>query len=819
MLAAYAAQFGGGAAHNDEMLAPDGRVKPDWAEFIAHLSALPREALEARFARGDQYLRDAGVLYRQYDESLSSEREWPLSHIPVILGEAEWETLSAGLIERASLLDDVLRDFYGAGDLVRSGQLPASLLSQNPAWLRPMVGALHGDAPLLNTVSFEIGRGPDGKWWVLSDLVEAPSTAGFAIENRIAMTRVFPNFFATANIHRLAGYFQSFQQTLYDLKGRSEGDIALLSPGPMNQNYAEHAYLARYLGLLLVEGEDLIVQDGKAMVRTIAGLRPISLLWSRLPSAMFDPLELNPASMLGAPGLVQALRGGRLKTVNMVGAGVLETRALMAFFPKIARARLGRGLALPNIATWWCGHAAQRAHVLAQRGKMIVGDAFSTTSLMADPATRPLEVAAGAPMDMALGAPLDKDALAGRIAAQGHQFVGQEAVTLSTTPVFEEGRLVPRPMSLRISLGRTATGWMVMPGGYARISAGRDAKALAMQQGGKVADVWVTSAEPVQTPSLLAGARGAARYGAGTTGLPSRAADNLFWLGRYVERSEQNMRVFRAYYARISDGASHSDPFPAAMRARLMENVAPDAPVMAERFAAPLGLALQAATRISDRFSPDGMMALRSLVQEMQDLERRAVPLDDIPVEVSRLLRQISGFAGLVHENMYRSAGWRFLSIGVSLERAATMCTVLAASTGDGAQEGAEKGAWTGGLDLALEIGDSVVAHRAQHSIGARAASVRDLLGLDPQNPRSIRYHISRTKDHLAYLPRRSLDSLDSLDGTLGGRGLTDVARRVLLLETRLATTAPQDLTPDFLARLRGDIWDLSDALSASYLV
>jgi uncharacterized circularly permuted ATP-grasp superfamily protein len=231
----------------------------------------------------------------------------------VIIGDDEWQDISDGLIERADLLEYLLQDFYGENTLVASGQLPAKLLSQNPAWLRPMVGTGKQGAPLLNTVSFEIGRGPDGKWWVISALIEAPSTVGFAIENRIAMGRVFPNFFTGANIHRLAGYFQAFQQRLMDIRGRTSGEVALLSPGPMNQNYAEHSYMARYLGLLLVEGEDLIVQDGKAMVRTVAGFKPVSLLWNRLPSAMFDPLELDSSSMLGAAGLVEAIRTGALK--------------------------------------------------------------------------------------------------------------------------------------------------------------------------------------------------------------------------------------------------------------------------------------------------------------------------------------------------------------------------------------------------------------------------------------------------------------------------------------------------------------------------
>lgn len=791
LLLAYAKHVAAGGAHSDEMLGTDGLVKPVWASFFDHLSRLTPEDLSFRFARGDQYLRDAGVLFRQYDETLSTEREWPLSHIPVILDEDEWKSISAGLIERAEFLEFVLRDFYGDNTLVSSGQLPATLLSQNPAWLRPMVGLGGGSAHLLNTLSFEIGRGPDGRWWVISDLVEAPSTAGFAIENRIAMSRVFPGFLNHSNIHRLAGFFRNFQQTLFAVKGRTKGEIALLSPGPMNQNYPEHTYIARYLGLLLVEGEDLIVQDGKAMVRTVDGAKPISLLWNRLPSTMFDPLELDPTSMLGAAGLVQAVRDDALKTVNMVGAGVLETRALMAFLPKIARAHLGRGLALPNIATWWCGQEAQRDHVLAHSEQMMVGNAFSTRPLMADPAT--LTIGNGPDNTSA-------DSLEKMLRTAGRDYVGQEAVTLSTTPSFENGEMVARPMCIRISLGRTADGWEVMPGGYARISAGADAKAMAMQQGGKVADVWIASKTKLPASTLLSQETQAITRRSTHAILPSRAADNLFWLGRYVERSEQNMRQCRAYYARISDGADHNDAIPAYMRAHLMDNVAPKARDITQRFAEPLTLGLQSASRINDRFSPDGMMALRGLAGQIQAFQGRSSLIDEIPVEISSLLRQITGFSGLVHENMYRSDGWRFLSIGVSLERAANMCSVLAACIG--------KDAPTGALDLSLEIADSVGSHRSRFVVLANTASVVDLLGLDLQNPRSIRYHISRTKDHIAHLPRQDTGHL-----------LSEVARQTLMVETQLATSQPDEITPEGLIQMRQDIWDISNALNEYYLV
>ncbi|MEO9650880.1 MAG: circularly permuted type 2 ATP-grasp protein [Roseobacter sp.] len=780
-----------GAAHSDEMRAPDGTIKPVWAGFFDHLSKFTPEELSLRFARGDQYLRDAGVLYRQYDETLSSEREWPLSHIPVILGEEEWQEISSGLIERADLLEYVLQDFYGPNDLVASGQIPATLLSQNPAWLRPMVGVSPKGEHLLNSLSFEIGRGPDGKWWVISDLVEAPSTSGFAVENRIAMTRVFPNYFKSANIHRLAGYFHDFRQTLIELKGKTSGEIALLSPGPMNQNYPEHAYMARYLGLLLVEGEDLIVQNGKPMVRTVAGPKPISLLWNRLSGKMFDPLELDPTSMLGAPGLVQALRDKSLKTVNMVGAGVLETRALMAFLPKIARARLGRGLSMPNIATWWCGQEAQREQVIANRQRMMVGNAFSTTPLMSDPNT--LSAVGKDDTENAQG-------LIEMLNAHGRSLVGQEAVTLSTTPACENGELVARPMCIRISLGRVNGQWAVMPGGYARISAGEDAKALAMQRGGKVADVWVSSTKPVQTPSLLSQTTNGYIRSSIHEILPSRAADNLFWVGRYVERSEQNMRLFRAYYARISDGAGHNEVLPAFLRTQLMDGVPPEVDQIAQRFATPLNLGLQAATRISDRFSPDGMMSLRGLVQHMRLLDRRRIALADIPSEISHLLRQVTGFAGLVHENMYHSDGWRFLSLGISLERAANMCAVLASCTDHDAPIGA--------FDLALELGDSTVSHRSRFQISANTTSVIDLLGLDQQNPRAIRYHITRAKKHIAELP-----------GQETGLDLSEVARLVLVTETKLATTQSQTITPEFFSRIQKDILNISDALTDHHLV
>lgn len=769
------------------MLAADGTLKPVWQGFVDHIEGLDHDDLSHRFARGDQYLRDAGVLYRHYDHTVSVDRGWPLSHVPVILSEGEWREISDGLIQRADLLEHVVRDLYGPGTLVATGQLPGTLLAQNPAWLRPMIGVEPANGNFLNLLSFEIGRGPNGKWWVISDLVEAPSTAGFVIENRVAMTKVFPNFFGNSNVHRLAGFFQDFQQHLFHLRGKSDGQIALLSSGPANQNYAEHAYISRYLGLLLVEGEDLIVQDGHVMVRTVAGPKPLSLLWNRVPSTLCDPLELDQNSLIGTPGLVDALRKQQLNVVNSVGAAVLETRALMAFLPKIAHKHFGEPLKLPNIATWWCGQKSERDHVIANGDQMMIGSAFSTVPLMADTG------------DHNPAPTRDKD-ISTLLKRSGRELVGQEAITLSTTPTYENGQLVARPMCIRLFVARTRDGWQVLPGGYARVSAGNDAKAFAMQRGGKVADVWVRGDQPVETPSLLVAGSAENRSATARAALPSRAADNLFWLGRYVERAEQAMRLFRAYFARVNDGATEESPLLAFMRSHLMQGVAPEANAMAEKFNTPLDLALSAVRKIGDRFSPDGMVALRALVATSQELDARSIPLEDYSKEISQLLRQITGFAGLVHENMYRSDGWRFLSLGISLERAANMAQMLSQLAAEDAPDGA--------LDLALEVGDSVVSYRARFSILPHRTAITDILGVDDQNPRSIRYHITRAKQHIAGLP-----------GQNDSHVLSDVARKVLLLETELAASSPTALTPELLQKVKTDIWDIADALTAAHLV
>lgn len=776
---------------SDELFGPNGDLRPVWHPFITHLAGLTPEEVATRFARGDRYLRDAGVFYRKYDTSGSSERNWPLSHIPVIIHESDWKEISDGLRQRADLLEAMLKDIYGPNKLVSDGYLPASLIAQNKAWLRPLVGVTPVSGHYLNFIAFEIGRGPDGHWWVLGDRTEAPSGAGFALENRTATSRVFPNFYARSEVYRLAGFFRSFQTSLMEWikSGEADSQIAILTPGPMNDAYFEHAYVARHLGFLLAQGEDLTVLNGQVMVRTVDGVKPVGVLWRRLDDSTCDPIELDETSQLGTPGLVDALRQGKVSMINALGSGILETRALMSFLPKISQVLLKQPLALPNIATWWCGQERERAHVLANRDTMMIGSAYSTRL--------PFDTEDGTALGRNMRASA-QGSLEQLLSQSGRDLVGQEAVTLSTTPVWDKDRLVPRPMILRVILARTEDGWQVMPGGYARVGSGHETAAVAMQKGGSVADVWVVSDTPVSRTGHIPTHKGKPEHQVDEA-LPSRAADNLFWLGRYVERAEGNIRLFRAYHARVAEGVQPDRPLLNHLRHALAIETDGTAKTLAASFEVPLASALACAGQVRDRFSVDGMMALQDLAKSVDKLVNLPMPVDEIPQKASVLLRKITGFSGLVHENMYRSTGWRFLSLGLSLERAANMATVLAALAHEDAPDGA--------LELVLEVGDSAMSHRLRYSGGASHHSVSDLLALDAKNPRSILYHLSRSKVHI-----------DDLPGSAEHGRMSPVTRLALQLETRLAVETPESLTPAKLLHLRRDIWRLSDLVTQAYL-
>jgi len=771
----------------DEMVDAEGRPRAGWADLVRALDTMASKERSERFARADQYLRDAGVYYRVYDNAGAPEREWPLAHLPLIISEAEWDGISVGLAERADLLERVVADIYGANMLVTRGLLPPSLVAGNPEFLRPLSGVEPVGGHYLHFCAFELGRGPDGRWWVLGDRTQAPSGAGFALENRGATTRALPEIFGELNVHRLAGFFRKFRDSLLALSDDPAGRVAILTPGPLNETYFEHAWIARYLGISLLEGVDLRVSGGKVMVRTVSGLMPVSVLWRRMDAAFTDPLELRGDSHIGTPGLTEALRNHAVAVVNALGSGIVETRALLAFMPGIARALNGTEPKLPSVATWWCGQEHEQRHVIDNLDNMVIGPALSTRLPFEDPEATRL----GSTFDAS-----ERQQVIARVKADGASFAAQEAVTLSTMPVYSHGRIVPRPVSLRVFAARTADGWTIMPGGLARIGQTNDPTAIAMQRGGQAADVWIVSDKPVKQDTLLPdGSRPAERQKTGS--LPSRAAENMMWLGRYSERLEGAVRILRAYHVRLAEAADPGLPLLKSVRDYL-DFLGVDATC-----AVPPGLlrtidnATGSAGQIRDRFSPDGWLALNDLSKTLHRFAEHVAPGDDAAHAMTVILRKLAGFSGLVHENMYRFTGWRFLEIGRRIERGIHMARVLGAlAVRDGP---------AGGFDMALEIGDSALTHRRQFSVNAGHHSVIEILGLDPLNPRSIAFQLERLKAEIGELP--------------GGEAghLSPAAKEVLNLHTRLSIAETRDLdTPQFNEIVSG-LGAVSDLLSRNY--
>ena len=771
----------------DEMQDADGNIRPVWRNLISALGRMPESELQERFARADRYLRDAGVFYRTYGTESGSEREWPISHIPVLIDGREWEAVSKGLIQRANLLEAIMGDLYGENLLVREGFLPPALVAGNPEFLRPLVGVKPADGHYLHFCSFEIGRGPDGNWWVLADRTQAPSGAGFALENRVATTRALSDIYAETHVHRLASFFGAFRDALQAKKKYPDDRIAVLTPGPANETYFEHAYIARYLGFMLLEGEDLTVVNDRVMVRTVAGLKPISVLWRRLDASFADPLELDQNSHIGTPGMVQALRSGSVTLVNALGSGILETRALLAFTPAICRRLIGEDLLMSSIATWWCGQKAERDHVAKNIDKMVIGPAYSRLPFFDDDGQ---SVAGSGLRETAKGS------IADWLASDGARLVGQEAVTLSTTPAYLNGRLIPRPMSLRVFAARTEHGWQIMPGGFARIGSGDDVAAIAMQAGGTAADVWIVSDKPVARPTLLPPEESFNRNMPGS--LPSRAADNLYWLGRYIERAEGALRILRAWHLRYAESADPSQPLLADV-ARYLEKTGID---MQRAVPAPLlrniDSAIHSASNIRDRFSPDGWLALTDLAKTAHRFHETVQPGDDAAHAMTVLLRKLAGFAGLVHENMYRFTGWRFLSIGRHLERGLHMTRLLGHMFGKDAPDGS--------LDMLIEIGDSVMTHRRRYNVNTARLTVADLLALDPLNPRSILFQLNEIRADVEQLP----------NALVNGQ-MSPFYREAMRLHSTLAVMTPEAMSEEIFRRIELELESLSDLLGRTY--
>ena len=782
----------------DEMMAPDGSLRGPWPSLLQRLADLGEEGVREAFAGAEQQLKNSGVFFRVYDDPAGAERPWPLTPVPLLISQSEWAALSAGAVQRARLAEALLADVYGPGRLARDGVLPAAAIAGSSDFLRPLVGVVPKGGRFLRFFAIDLGRGPDGRWWVLSDRAQAPSGAGYALENRLAVTRALPEVARGLNVERLAPFFQAFRDDLAALNAGAEARVGLLTPGRLNETYFEHAYLARYLGFLLVEGGDLTVRGDAVYVRTVSGLKRIDALWRRLDGDFADPLELRTASALGVPGLVQAVRSGCVDVTNALGSGVAESRALMGFAPALCRHLLGEELALPNLATWWCGQEAERRAVLGGFDRMAIASAFSG----------PLP---GLPFWSKLGAAMSKterQSARSLIETRGLDVVGQENVGLSTMPVWDGNRLVPKPFVLRLFVAAVGdSDWVVMPGGFCRISGSSDARLVSMQQGAETADVWVLSDAPVREVSLLPQPdRASIRRSTGT--LPSRSADNLYWLARYLERSEGTLRLLRALINRLVDAGGDADqPIIRELTDHLrfigaidLERKGTPVELVAAALSDPAspsglpaltGAARAAGSAIRDRLAPDAFRAVTEIAVLFESIGRRRLTPAQMLDEVNHGLRRIAAFAGLAAENMNRAMGWRFLDLGRRIERALATAAVVRRFALDAPS--------TEALDLALEAGDSQITYRWRYVMRPAPLPVIDLLMLDDANPRSVAFQTARIVEHLEALPATRLD----------GRPV-ELLRLARKLDARLANTAAEKIEARDIDKINGRLLRLS---------
>ena len=790
----------------DEYIGQDGAPRAVWTRFFDAFATMAPADIEKRFASADRHLREAGVTYRAPGET--ADRLWPLSHLPLIIDETDWKQLSAGIAQRAQLLEMVLGDLYGEGRLVTEGAIPAAAIAGSNEYLRAVCGIKPPGGRYLHLYAADVGRGPDGRWWVLGDRTQAPSGAGYALENRLVLSRAFSNLYKSMNVERVAPFFEAFRDNLRASADRDEPRIGLLTPGTFSETYFEHATLARYLGFLLVEGDDLAVSGDRIHIRTVAGLKRLDVLLRRVDSNFLDPLELDASSHLGVPGLIDVLRKNGIVVANMPGSGVLEARALLGFLPSLSHRFLGQDLKMPHIATWWCGQKSAREEVLDRLDDFAIEGAYSR-SVPGFPGHGP--VLAGELQ------PAERDRLKSAIADRGIDYVGQELVRLSTTPVWENGRITPRPFVLRVFATATPQGWTILPGGFCRIAEQPDARAVSMGDGARSADVWVVSDKAVSSSTLLPAAD-MVRIKRIAGVVPSRAADNLFWLGRNLERAEATLRLIRALGTPMRDpvkGAASgpSAALPSVERIQRLlvtwgatsqatranhGKVVAEALQNEEKFGSALSLvksAQRTATSLRERLSPDAWQ----VITEMAERLALQVEDDDAVISAAELtLQELACFAGLAQENMNRAAGWRFLEMGRRIERAI--------NTARFARQFAYDEAGDEDLDILLTLVDCQITYRSRYLVGPSLAPVRDLAVLDPYNPRSVAFQVAALNEHIASLP------------SLKEHGLIERPQRLAVaLQAMLTTTEAATLDAKTLFALEQDLLNLADAIGLHY--
>jgi uncharacterized circularly permuted ATP-grasp superfamily protein/uncharacterized alpha-E superfamily protein len=756
--------------------APANGPAPHWQAFFEALGADAHDGrrgeLASRAARVQRRVRDDGATYNVHAPDGDASRAWPLQLLPFIVGADEWAGIERGVAQRARLLDATLADVYGPQTLLRDAVLPPSLVFAHPQYLRPAHGVQPAGGVHLHVAAFDIARGPEGRWWVLAQRVQAPSGLGYLLENRLLVAQEFPEAFTQLHVQRVGASFGALLDGLRALSPAGDrARVVLLTPGPMHETYFEQVFLARYLGITLVEGSDLTVRDRQLFLKTMQGLERVHVVLRRVDDEWLDPLELRADSALGVPGLLQALRAGEVVVANTPGAGVLESPGLAAFWPGVAQRLLGEELLLPASTHWWCGEDAVWQ---AQRGRLaefVVAPTFPASAT-----TQSFQPLVAADLQVA-----ERAALSARVDADPAAFTLQARVLPSHTPVWDREAIDLRPAVLRVfALADGRGGWRVLPGGMARVATHRDRALdpwLSMQHGSASADLWVITRDTVDPTSLLPTPLSAADLLDQQRTVTSRAAENLFWLGRYTERSEFVVGLARLALETLRSASPSVREWLGALAQRhtLVPEGTPTPNQSLRVFERALAHGLPAgagvtsvgfnlralvscAQSLRERLSPDHWR----LIQELDDhfeqhiasalvhsaREGGAAPVADVVGVLGRTALHLSAVTGAQTDRMVRDDGWRLLSVGRQIERLDTLCHALASGLEHGLAEHDE------GFALLLGLFDSVITYRARFQGRREMLPLLDLLVFDTDSTRSVAWVARTLRDRLRKLAR-----------------------------------------------------------------
>ncbi|MDR1710186.1 MAG: circularly permuted type 2 ATP-grasp protein [Candidatus Accumulibacter sp.] len=744
----------------DEMLDDDGRPRAAWRAFFDHLDKASPGEMRRQMDYVRRRIRENGVTYNVYADPKGADRPWELDPLPMILSREEWGAISAAVTQRTRLLNALLADLYGEQRLLRDGRIPPALVYGHNGFLWPCQGLRPPGDAWLHLYAADLARSPDGRWWVIADRTQAPSGAGYALENRLIVSRLFPEKFRELGVIHLASFFAALQESLSYWAPRdgesANPHIVLLTPGPYNETYFEHAYLARYLGYPLVEGQDLTVRDDRVYLKTLSGLQRVHAILRRLDDDFCDPLELRGDSALGVAGLLQAVRAGHVLVANALGSGLLQSAALPGFLPGACEELLGEKLLMPSVGTWWCGEQAALDFVVGHLDRLVIKGAF--------PSQR---------MEPVFGSELEGEAreeMIARLRERPQAYVAQELVRFSQSPSWsepQERRLRPRGVALRVYVAATPRGYRVMPGGLTRVTSATT-RFISMQRGGSSKDTWVVSDEPVNTFSLIKPAIGRADLVRSGSNLSSRVVENLFWFGRYTERCEDLARLLRVALTRLVDiGTENERALMSAYETALALRLLPEAPPrkLTRReietrlldavcggagggLGADIRRLLWVGAQVRERFSLDNWHAINHLQHRLQACAKARPALREALGFLDQMLLSGSALAGFAMDDMTRDDGWRLLIVGRRIER----LIFLSAAIGQFLR--LESTRHPGSLEWLLELADSIITYRSRYMAPPEPLPALDLIVFDEANPHAIIFQMQNLIHYLGELER-----------------------------------------------------------------